>query len=912
MSSDFFGLNLNPEDFERLLKKDEFEEEPVPLDVFIKDKRYLNLGHDLSPIQSEIVERSTQIYHLPSLVKLHGEEEAARLWAKTGNEVVAQLGKASGKDHTARISIAYAVYKLHCLTDPVGYYGKAAGVYIDFLNLAVNAAQAQHVFFEPLKNLMLRSPYFHEVGFEPRVSELFFFSKPIRCFSGHSESEGWEGHDFMLIILDEIAAFKTDAEIKTETRGRHSASQIYNMSKISVISRFPSVGKVILLSFPRFRDDFIQQKYNSVYKHVMPCSETCNEEVTEADFGSFEVHRVWAIKKCTWEVNPTVKKEDFDNEFARDPIQSKARFMCEPPEMEDAYFRNPDSVREAFKITECPTDEHGTFKPWFNGRDGYPRFIHVDLALKRDRAALAMVHNKGWTWVDTAAGQREKLPVVQLDLLKYWEAGPGEEINFANIRHYIFELNKQFNVAGVWFDKWQSAEMIQTLNQNNIFAEWQAVMKKDYDSLATAFYDGRIHGYKSDETHRLVEEELLRLRLLNNNKIDHPACFVGETRVPLLDGTAPEIKSLVGKEVWTYSAKPSGEIVPGKATAVLSGYTDELVDVVLDNGYVARCTPDHKWMLRDGSYKVAKDLLPGIDRLMPITRNWPVNGGYERLTDLNGTRTLTHRMVAEYMAGRSVGEGEIVHHINEDKTDNSPWNVEIISHCDHVSAHSTSRHHAIHEWREALSAGTVRFNQLDSTKNKRRDYMNSLPKEEFLRRARRSPLFRSDINIDSLRSVAEAENANDAARRLSCGRNVVIRVLKDNGYSTWQEFKAGVNNNHKVRWIIPVKIDVPVPVYDMQVDLWHNFALTGGVFVHNSGYKDGADALAGAVHQCMMAGDIGGEVEISIITTGDEKNHSDEVPPPTIRELSPPVRQKKKPEDLPSELGDWLSGLEMI
>jgi hypothetical protein len=42
--------------------------------------------------------------------------------------------------------------------------------------------------------------------------------------------------------------------------------------------------------------------------------------------------------------------------------------------------------------------------------------------------------------------------------------------------------------------------------------------------------------------------------------------------------------------------------------------------------------------------------------------------------------------------------------------------------------------------------------------------------------------------------------------------------------------------------VVSVKLDKPVPVYDLEVSKWHNFALSGGVFVHNS--KDCTDAIA--------------------------------------------------------------------
>jgi hypothetical protein len=496
--SDFMGMNLDLKDFDRLLRQDDLTETPVDIQTFVQDKEYLGLP-PLSDIQLEIVRHSTQIYKERTLISLLGEEAGKEWYQKyTDNEVICMLGKGSGKDHCARISMAYTVYLIHCLRDPLIYYGKAHGVYIDLLNLAVNAQQAQRVFFEPFKNLLLRSPYFNRVGFEPRVSEIFFFSKPVRCFSGHSESEGWEGYEVMTIILDEIAAFKTDAELRGETRSKGSASAIYNMSKLSIMSRFPEVGKVILLSFPRYKGDFIQQRYFNSREKKEP--------------------KTWTIKAATWEVNPTIKREQLESEYIRNPVEARARFECEPPNMEDAYFRDPDLVRKAFMYSENPIDEDGNFKPWFNKTDEQVRFIHIDLALKRDRAALSMVHCTGLKEVKTLMGV-EKLPIINVDLVYSWEASINQEINFSSIRQMIVDLCRKFDVAKVTFDRWQSIEMIQSLRGQGINADFHSVNKKDYDTLMTAIYDTRLRGYWNE---LLVEEELLKLRLFGNNKIDHP------------------------------------------------------------------------------------------------------------------------------------------------------------------------------------------------------------------------------------------------------------------------------------------------------------------------------------------------------------------------------------------------------
>lgn len=61
--------------------------------------------------------------------------------------------------------------------------------------------------------------------------------------------------------------------------------------------------------------------------------------------------------------------------------------------------------------------------------------------------------------------------------------------------------------------------------------------------------------------------------------------------------------------------------------------------------------------------------------------------GYIVIWTPEGER-LEHRVVAEQILGRRLRRGEIVHHIDRDKTNNSPGNLEVMTQAEHAAHHS--------------------------------------------------------------------------------------------------------------------------------------------------------------------------------------------------------------------------------
>ena len=61
--------------------------------------------------------------------------------------------------------------------------------------------------------------------------------------------------------------------------------------------------------------------------------------------------------------------------------------------------------------------------------------------------------------------------------------------------------------------------------------------------------------------------------------------------------------------------------------------------------------------------------------------------GYITIMDDLGRRIGEHRIVMENHIGRKLLPNEVVHHKNEDKTDNRIENLELMTISDHVSLH---------------------------------------------------------------------------------------------------------------------------------------------------------------------------------------------------------------------------------
>ncbi len=319
-------------------------------------------------------------------------------------------------------------------------------------------------------------------------------------------------------------------------------------------------------------------------------------------------------------------------------------------------------------------------------------------------------------------------------------------------------------------------------------------------------------------------------------------CFTGDTKIPLLDGTQKSLKELTeaGEPVYVYSLNESLNIVVGEATPKLTRNNAELMEVVISGGETIRCTPDHQFMMLDGSYKEAKDL-EVFNSLMPLYRSYESKDGYEHVKTSRGTGIATHKMVAEQFLEKK-NKTDVVHYKDIQWFNNTPENLIYLTPNEHSKYHRGVKECNTHWHSKSFDEKRVEALHNKATTKEGHEYYSE-------RGTKNIKSYMENNHDQFLASVADngergkrylvkyntseegkAKSSEIANRMYSCE---ICGVEVKGGLGLHQHRKSVHGTNHKV--LFTKKLDIREDVYCLTVPQYGNFALAAGVFVHNCG-----------------------------------------------------------------------------
>lgn len=363
--------------------------------------------------------------------------------------------------------------------------------------------------------------------------------------------------------------------------------------------------------------------------------------------------------------------------------------------------------------------------------------------------------------------------------------------------------------------------------------------------------------------------QIARDKLVKSFKIDgycignfhpHGSCLTGDTKIKLLNGDDIAIQDLVDHEgyFWVYSCEKDGTIVPGKGhSARVMKEIKEICEIELDNNEIIKCTLDHKIMLRDGSYYEASKLKEN-DSIMPLYLrredgyNWYLDNSKKIKGGEKVCKMVVRSLINEDIDELNKKENKYeVHHKDNIRKNDCPDNLQLLIKSEHASISGKN-----------ISIRTRKLigSKINKLYNNNEKYRNSLLKG--LEKGRQkmfsenSPI-RGKIRDKNSKLISDYNRKQVEDKILKILKLLLENKLDINeenyeikrkefyNYPKWNKIIEKFNSvedaieeaktyNHIIKSIKIIKLDKPIKVYDITVEKYNNFAISQGIFVHNS------------------------------------------------------------------------------
>lgn len=304
-------------------------------------------------------------------------------------------------------------------------------------------------------------------------------------------------------------------------------------------------------------------------------------------------------------------------------------------------------------------------------------------------------------------------------------------------------------------------------------------------------------------------------------------CFTGDTRVALASGGAKTFAELA--DDWAQGIRHFGYTTNAEGRVVLAPLVEprvtkrgaQLVRVRLDNGESVRCTPDHLFRLRNGSYRRADQLVAG-DSLMPLYRTVSAKSAGD---NLDGYERVWMNDREEWVYTHYLADG-----YNLRNGFDSPANGTVTAW--HEAHPEFGLRHSVHMKVRMSDPDT---GHLARVQEGRARYVETVPKQERVAQqneGRRIAALKRLANVLDV-SDDELEGAYEALRLDTARTGLRFERLLAHYHGDYRRLREAAQHvNHRVAAV--EFLDETEDVYDLTVDHYHNFALESGVFVHNS------------------------------------------------------------------------------
>jgi hypothetical protein len=537
---------------EHLLELTRYVRGVVPLDEFLHSPTYM--GIEKGELYPGVLE---------TLEALESEQYV---------ECVMKGAIGGGKTTCANLGIARNIYKISCMRNPQQTFGVQQHSSIVFTIQSVRLTTAKQAVFEEMGKFFNNSPYFREIfPYDRRInSQMKFLKHNVQVLPVSSSASGAISMNVIGGLLDEVNFMQKIQQSKStnaDDKGAYDqAKELYLTLSKRRRSRFMHKGKLpgtlFLVSSSRYPDDFTEIKAAEAQMcggddpEIYVFSKSLWESKGRERYSPYTFRVLVGNERTRSRIlgdQEQVQGEgleiidvpiDFRREFEKDIDGSIRDFAGHTTLASRPFIHNRESVFECMELADAydyqsviPVEDIDlevsvpTVLPSRIRDDvNQMRVCHVDLAVTRDSAGIAIGHIAGVRTMErlnAETGERtvEVLPVIGYDLILRVLPPRDGEIDFGKIRQIIYDLRDNHNmpIKVVTTDGFQSTDFRQILGKKGFATDYLSLDRttEPYRTFRDALYDKRILLPR----HQTLVRELTELEYVktNNNKekVDH-------------------------------------------------------------------------------------------------------------------------------------------------------------------------------------------------------------------------------------------------------------------------------------------------------------------------------------------------------------------------------------------------------
>jgi intein/homing endonuclease len=377
-------------------------------------------------------------------------------------EAAIVAGQRSGKSAWIGMMSAYLTHWLLMLQNPNEIYGLMSSNILHGTFVALTYAQAKDTLWEPYYGYLTDSPFFtqyhamltdcgNKYGEElHKLKDTFvlYRHRKLLTYPAGPDKRTLRGRTRYLAVIDELGWFDNSA---SQTKVKMNANEVYIALERSLLTVRAAANKIIKRGFDNVPSGYFLNisSPSSVRDKIM--------ELARQAQGS---RKILGLIKPTWEMNPTVTREDLEEEFKKDPVAAMRDYGAQPPLTSNPFIGSRTTIEQCFhKKTNPCSISYSTKK----AKDGTQTLYAYFNKLKRSGKASILAIDAGYSNNSFACAighlMDDRYPIFTV--LVEIQPLPGIPINYSLVYTNILKpLIEKRNVKFLVADRWNSLKVL--------------------------------------------------------------------------------------------------------------------------------------------------------------------------------------------------------------------------------------------------------------------------------------------------------------------------------------------------------------------------------------------------------------------------------------------------------------------